>query len=71
MPSGKFAQSSGRHLFPILLLDFLRRNDLVIGISPLILAAKPRFDGYHLDLLIANTIFDRLSFYRVLVTDDF
>ena len=48
MPSGKFAHSSGRHLFPILLFDFLRRSDLLIssGYRLLLLAAKSRFEGY-------------------------
>ena len=48
MRSGKFAQSTGRHLFTILLLDFLRQSDLLIssGSRSLFIAAKSRFDGY-------------------------
>ena len=63
MPSGKFAQSNGRHLFPILLFDFLRRSDLLISFRyiPLLHAAKSRFDGYFLffvpSFLPCNLIF--------------
>ena len=48
MAGEKFVKSIRRHLFPILLLDFLLRSDLLISSEsrPLLLAAKSWFVGY-------------------------
>ena len=70
MPSVKFAQYSGRHLFPILLLDFLRRSDLLIssGSRPLLLAAKSRFDGYFffVPYFLSCSLISRVRFLNIL-----